>query len=319
MSGHSSFSPFVRLSVHYVGSSTGRQARLLTFSGTPLLPIDLLTGDPNERTLGGMSATTARPLDRDTPLPLWAQLETDLRRRLGEGEFADRFPTDHELVEQYAVSRHTVREAVRRLLAEGVVRRERGRGSFVDQTGVEQPLGALYSLIRTVEAQGLTQHSEVLALDTRRDAEIAATLGEPADAELVFLARVRHAGDEPLAVDRVWLPDSLAAPLLAADFTRTALYDELAARCGVHLVGGTERIQPAHPPAEDASHLAITPTTPVFSVERTGRTSDRLVERRHTIIRGDRYVFTADWGSHNDHGLRAAPTTPPPVRGTPPS
>lgn len=255
-----------------------------------------------------MCAATARPLDRDDPLPLWAQLEADLRRRLAGGEFTDRFPTDHELVEQYEVSRHTVREAVRRLLAEGVLRRERGRGSFVDPDAVEQPLGALYSLFRTVEAQGLAQRSEVLALETRREADIAATLGEAADADLVFLARVRHAGDEPLAVDRVWLPASLAAPLLEADFTHTALYDELAVRCGVRLVGGTERIQPAHPPTpEDAAHLAVTSTTPVFTVDRTGRTADRVVERRHTIIRGDRYVFTADWGTGKDQGLRAAP------------
>ena len=48
-------------------------------------------------------------LDRHSPLPLWAQLETDLRRRIDAGEFADgRFPTDLELTEGYDVSRHTV-------------------------------------------------------------------------------------------------------------------------------------------------------------------------------------------------------------------
>lgn len=253
------------------------------------------------------AAANPRPLDRDDPLPLWAQLEADLRRRLADGEFAERFPTDHELVEQYDVSRHTVREAVRRLSAEGVLRRERGRGSFVDPAAVEQPLGALYSLFRTVEAQGLEQRSDVLALEVCADAGIAAELGEPAHAELVFLARVRHAGGEPLAVDRAWLPASLAGPVLEADFSRTALYDELAERCGVRLLGGTERIRPTHPSAEDAAHLGVTTTTPVFDVDRTGRTADRVVERRRTVVRGDRYVFVADWGSAGSGGLRARP------------
>ncbi|MGH3591649.1 MAG: GntR family transcriptional regulator, partial [Pseudonocardiaceae bacterium] len=52
-------------------------------------------------------------VDRSSPLPLWAQMQEDLRRRLTTGAFAERFPTELELVEQYAVSRHTVREALR--------------------------------------------------------------------------------------------------------------------------------------------------------------------------------------------------------------
>ena len=55
-------------------------------------------------------------LQRDHPMPLWAQLEAELRRRLQAGEFADgAFPTDLELTRSYEVSRHTVREAVRQL------------------------------------------------------------------------------------------------------------------------------------------------------------------------------------------------------------
>ena len=48
------------------------------------------------------------PLDRADPMPLWAQLEAELRRRIDAGEFSDgRFPTDLELTEGYEVSRHT--------------------------------------------------------------------------------------------------------------------------------------------------------------------------------------------------------------------
>ena len=46
-------------------------------------------------------------LDRNSPMPLWAQLESELKRRLDAGEFNERFPTDGELVAEYEVSRHT--------------------------------------------------------------------------------------------------------------------------------------------------------------------------------------------------------------------
>ena len=68
------------------------------------------------------SSVRARPLDRSYPLPLWAQIDADLRRRLRAGAFQDRFPGELELAAEYGVSRQTVRDALRRLRGEGVLR-----------------------------------------------------------------------------------------------------------------------------------------------------------------------------------------------------
>lgn len=257
------------------------------------------------RSIAVMTSTSPAPLDRGSVTPLWAQVERDLRQRLAAGAFAERFPTDRELVEQYGVSRHTAREAVRRLHADGVLQRQAGRGSHLTPGALEQPLGALYSLFRTVESQGLAQRSEVLALGRCQDPEAASALGAAPEVELVHLARVRYADDEALAVDRVWLPAAIAAPLLDADFSRTALYDELSQRCGITPSGGTERIEPALPDPEDAARLSVTAMTPVLRVTRSGRTAERVVEFRRTIIRGDRYALVADWGTQAPRTLRA--------------
>ena len=80
-----------------------------------------------------MSTAGPSVLDRRSPLPLWAQLDADLRRRLDNGEFAGAFPAEHALVSQYAVSRQTVREALRRLRAEGLVTAERGRAPHAQE------------------------------------------------------------------------------------------------------------------------------------------------------------------------------------------
>src|SRR5688500_16873790 len=116
-------------------------------------------------------------IDRSNPLPLWAQLLADLRRRIDAAEFAERFPTDRNLMDQYSLSRHSVRDAVRRLHEEGLLERQRGRGTFVRPVPLEQPLGTLYSLFKTIEGHGHTQRSEVLALEVRQDAEAAGMLG----------------------------------------------------------------------------------------------------------------------------------------------
>lgn len=243
-------------------------------------------------------------LDRDSPMPLWAQLETALRTRLESGEFDDRFPTDHELVEEYEVSRHTVREAIRHLNSAGILRRERGRGTVVNRGEFEQPLGALYSLFRSVESSGAVQRSHVRQLCEVHDADVARRLDVDADAPLLFLERIRCADEVPLALDRSWLPMELAAPLLSSDFERTALYDELRSRVGVAPDAGWERIAPVLPTPDERSLLEMRRGEAAFSLERLGTSLGRPMEWRITLIRGDRYRFVSHF---------AAGTAPPMV------
>jgi GntR family transcriptional regulator len=242
------------------------------------------------------ATAAARPLDRDNPMPLWAQLQQELTRRLAAGAFPTSFPGELELVDTYGVSRHTVREALRRLRDTGVLESSRGRVTQV-RRGIEQPLGSLYSLFREVEASGMRQTSEVLALRRERDAAAAAALGLADDAELVHLERLRLADDEPLAHDRVWLPADVAGPLLRADFTHSALYDELAARCGVRLTGGRERITACRPAAAVQKLLRLPRGQACLQVERAGMVGDRTVEHRITLVRGDRYAVIANWSA----------------------
>jgi GntR family transcriptional regulator len=234
--------------------------------------------------------------DRDSASPpLWQQVLTDLERRIVAGDISGRFPTDKELTEQYGVSRHTVREAVRRLRARGLVERHRGRGSFINDPQLAQPLGGIYSLFRAVEERGLEQRSEVLALDTRRDPDAATRLGLPPRSELVRLDRLRYADDQPLALDSVWLPADVGRPLLDVDFTRTALYDELRDRVGVAITAVDETLEPVVPDDELRELLELDDDEALFRVRRLGRSGDRPIECRLTLIRGRRFVYTSSW------------------------
>jgi GntR family transcriptional regulator len=226
---------------------------------------------------------------------LWAQLEADLRRRIRAGAFDDRFPGEHELVTAYGVSRHTVRDALRRLRAEGVLDSGPGRGTWLRKPRIEQPLGALYSLFRSVEAAGLEQRSTVRALEVRVEEKVAARLEKPASTEFVYLERLRLADDEPLALDRAWLPRSLAGPLLEADFTHSSLYDELASLTGIRLTGGSEVITATVPTAANRELLKIPAGTATLEVQRIGCLRDQPVEWRESLIRGDRFGVIAEW------------------------
>ena len=234
-------------------------------------------------------------LARSSDVPLWAQLLADLRVRLAAGEFAEEFPGELALVDEYGVSRHTVREALRRLRAEGRVTAARGRKPRLAPVEVEQQLGALSSLFAAVEAAGLEQRSIVRALDVRRDGVIATRLLLEESAPLVYLERVRLAGEEPLAVDRVWLPADIAEPLLTVDFTHTALYAELLAHCGLRLTGGREQVRAVMPLRGERALLHVPAGVALLAVERTGCLDGRPVEYRQTFVRGDRFAVTAQY------------------------
>lgn len=255
-------------------------------------------------------ASPAARLRRSDGPPLWQQLLADLRARLAGGEFTGRFPGELELVEQYAVSRHTVREALRSLRTEGVVTAARGRRPQLMPVEVEQPLGALASLFATVEARGLEQRSVVRALDVRADGVVASHLGLEESTPLVYIERLRLAGGEPLALDRAWLPESVARPLLAADFTHTALYDELAIHCGIRLTGGREQVRAALPTSGERDLLRLPRSAALLVVERTGCVYGRPLEFRHTLVRGDRYAITA---AYDSRGYQLDAGTPPPA------
>ena len=250
----------------------------------------------------------AVPLERHADLPLWAQLERELRRRMELGHFAERFPTDRELIEVYGVSRHTARHAVSQLGADGIVRRARGIGTLVDTRTLERSLGSLYSLFQLVEATGVTQRSTVRALDRVQDLVAAARLGLAPDAELVLIDRIRYAGDEPVAIDRIWLPAEIADPLLDADFTHTSLYNELDA-IGKRPNEGWERIRPAIPTADERAALGIGPAAAVFAVERLGTCNGEPLEWRRTLIRGDRFTFVANWTTGQRNEIRLEMTS----------
>ncbi len=243
-------------------------------------------------------------LDRSSPLPLWAQIADDLRRRLVAGEFEDHFPTDEELTRDYEVSRQTVREAVRSLIQDGLVVRQRGRGSSVAQPILEQPLHSLYSLASTMRAGGIEERSEVLAAECRPAiAEVAGQLDVADGTEVVFIERLRFADAEPLAWDRSWLRKDQAEALISADLSTGGLYDLLVASCSVRITGGWERIRPVVPEVTERKLLRLASKEAAFSIERLALVGQTPIEWRRSLIRGDRYLLIAQWPA----GTRSRP------------
>ncbi|WP_237249195.1 GntR family transcriptional regulator [Spelaeicoccus albus] len=229
-------------------------------------------------------------------LPLWQRIASDLERLIDEGEFAARFPGELELADRYGVSRGTVRKALQPLRDRGVISSERGRAPRVIDTVGASSYGPIYSLHETVRGWGLRQTNVVLRQGTTRHERVAAKLRLPADTEFFHLARVRLADGTPFAADRLWIPLETARPMLNADFTDVAVYQQLRDKCGVTITGGYEELRPVIADSTLAQALECEQGTAVFKNERLSAGPVGAVEFRETYIVGERLSVVRSFG-----------------------
>lgn len=251
-------------------------------------------------------------VDRGRGTPLWQQVLDDLRLRAGAGELTEGLPPDTQLVAEYGVSRHTIREAARRFRAADLHGVDGGRTSrLTPPAEIDQPLGTLYNLFSSVAAAGQEQHSVTQVLDVRTDEVVSARLGLPPAAPLVHLERLRFASGVPLALDRVWIPAEVGSALLDVDFSHTALYAELTRRCGVPVTGGQERIRAVVVTPAERRLLEMPDGVAAFAIERLGTSGTRAVEWRHTLVRGDRFAVSARFSGGRSPEMGGAVTDRP--------
>ncbi|MEX5304774.1 GntR family transcriptional regulator [Kocuria sp. CPCC 205258] len=226
-------------------------------------------------------------------VPKYYLLKEQLRALVRDATPGALIPTERALAEQYATSRTTVRQAIGELVAEGVLGRAQGRGTFVAPprfTYVRQ----LTSFSDDADAQGLVSSSTVLDVSrTAADDDTAARLRMPVGAELARVERIRLINGEPLAHEVALLAGAL--PGLAAHLDRTgSLYTALRQDYGIDIVAAEDTVETRLAGPDDVRLLGIEMGAPLLLIHRLGFTADDSpVEWTRSVFRGDRFRFLA--------------------------
>jgi GntR family transcriptional regulator len=242
----------------------------------------------------------AAAIEARSGVPLHSQLETTLRRLIEQGQISTGavLPGELELAAQLGVSRHTVRHALGVLTNEGLLRRERGRGttvvSAVAPRVIERSLGTFYAFAWETRARGQVQHSYVLERKVlEADADFAAKLGVPVGTPIERIVRLRTADEDPLVLETAYLPRELSVLLEAAVLEHESIYEELERR-GQHITGARESIRPVVLSRPVARLLRASTGAAAFLVERTTWADRKPIEWQESIVRGDRYLYSVD-------------------------
>jgi GntR family transcriptional regulator len=228
----------------------------------------------------------------DRFIPRYYEIEQALRARVAALRPGDAMPSDAALCQEFEVSRMTARNAMQRLVQEGIVERIPGRGTFVAEQPVHRQAGNLISFSDEMRRRGRRPRSELISRRIRAgEAAETRALGLADGAGVVELARLRLADDEPIAVEHSVFAASLAPTIMAANLETGSLFAALVGGGRVPTAGRASLAARAAG-AADARRLAIPKGSPLLVERRLIFDQDghplELTESRYA---GDRYAL----------------------------
>jgi DNA-binding GntR family transcriptional regulator len=236
---------------------------------------------------------TERPLDRTSPIPLYFQISENLKRAIEDGTLrpGDRLDNELDLTERLGVSRPTVRQAVQRLVEQGLVVRRRGLGTVVQPPRILRSV-ALTSLHDDLLASHRHPETTVLSVaEAEADAEVAAALALPQGAPVLSLERLRLADGTPLALMHNFLPAGVLDGQPQEALAKTGLYELLRQR-GVLMHAGEQVIGARQATAREAGLLQAPRSATVLTMVRTSSdAAGKPVEHGRHAYLAERYSF----------------------------
>jgi GntR family transcriptional regulator len=143
-------------------------------------------------------------IDKNSPIPIYYQLKEDVKQNIARGVWKEGqcIDSERELSERYGVSRMTIRQALGELVHEGILVREKGKGTFVCDPKVKQK--DMMSFSETIEKSRLKLETKVLEfkrINTPHEMEEML----PFD-EVYLINRIRIVDDIKVANEKVYIP-----------------------------------------------------------------------------------------------------------------
>jgi GntR family transcriptional regulator len=236
-------------------------------------------------------------IDKDSPIPLYYQIEEWLRGQIANGQLqpGDMLAPEIALSEQLGVSRLTLRQALNNLTNDGLLIRKRAIGTFVAPTRSKITFKRehLLGVTEEVSSEGLTVRSRVLEQTLIPAAGI---LGQELqltnNALVIRIQRLRSIGEEPLVIETTCHPYQLFPELLHMDLTDKSIYAILQEKYDSRPEEALDSFVASTASKEEAQLLQIDPGAPVMRFQRIGFNQQGYpMEFTRSVYRADRYQF----------------------------
>jgi len=227
--------------------------------------------------------------------PLYARVEDVLASDIAEGTLTPgiRLPAEQSLIERFAVSRTTIRQAIQNLIRRGLIEIRRGTGTFVAQPKISQELTELTGFVEDMQALGRQASARVLDQQVvPANESVARQLALAVGTLVVRIQRVRLADKIPLSFDETYLPREIGEKIVENDLEAEPIFSLLEQKYNTPLVEAEYRLEAVSADAAVARALGISIGSPVFLIERTSySTGQRPIDHEKLYYRGDQIRF----------------------------
>jgi GntR family transcriptional regulator len=229
-------------------------------------------------------------VDKKSPIPAYYQLKNIILKKIHSGEYAEGrlIPSERDLGESFSISRMTVRQALNQLVMEGVLNREKGRGTFVSHSKLEQK--NIMSFSEAVRRKGLEPSTRVLHFSSDAAGEdLQEVLGLKNGEKVYVLRRLRLAGGTPVGIEEDFIPVKYCPDMEDFDLTGS-LYKLIKEQYSHEITYVDNVVEAARPTKEERELLEIPPSVPVLRVTGLNYTETgiKLFHERSTY-RSDEY------------------------------
>jgi GntR family transcriptional regulator len=232
-------------------------------------------------------------VDKTSAVPYYHQIKEAVKDLIAREHLkpGDRLPTEVNLSQELGVSRLVVHRALRELVTDGLIIRQRGKGTFVapPRTRGYSVVGPLFSMSESLARDGFLPQNRILtkevipALGMERG-----ELGLPEGAAVLHLYSLRLVDGLPLAIEDMYLPAERFPALVDLDWNNRSVYATLESMYGAHPQEATDVVAAGSASREEARLLGINKGAPVMRLQRTS------VDRQGTQVEFSRVVFHAE-------------------------
>ena len=252
-------------------------------------------------------------LDRTGTIPLVYQLAATIREKIVRGEYrlGEPIPTEEQLQKFYGVSRTTVRLALAKLVNEGYIRRQQGKGTYVNPRGLvtkgkPKPLSrdmfGVKSTTQIIESAGMKIRTEVLHFARELPGEdVLEKLGINEKDSVLHFERVRYADDRPLVLEKSWIP-AAQCPDLKREDVKGSLYLVLFKKYHHHVAAAHQSLRAILASEPDARILDLQIGEPVMLVRGVTYLEDgRAIEVQESHFRAEAIEFIIELGEYSQY------------------
>lgn len=237
-----------------------------------------------------------RALNKNTPVPLYFQLETLILEEIENGSYppGSMIPTEKELSQMFNISRTTVRQAIAALVQKDRLYRTKSKGTFVAHPKTSQDfMLTIMSYDEDVRAAGRTPSTEMLKMEVvELYEEIATEMGLEPGTKVIFLYRKRMVDGQPFVRVKTYLPYDKCKFILEHDFEKESLYDVLSKNRDTHIVKLVRTCEARSANSEDVKILDVKRGRPIHYFTSMGyNQTGEIIEYSLARYRGDESKF----------------------------